>query len=115
MNHFAKGMIWLFLGVGVVPALSSEAVRPNEPLRVGKTNIHCVKEPCPWLGVVQAGATSNGPAGLLWSSQTLPELVANPEDAQNLSAAWADGQCVLITGRLENSVLHVGEIVGNCP
>ncbi len=85
-----------------------------ETLLVGKTNIYCVQEPCPWRGIRPADNDVAGPAGLLWSEQTLPELDGSDADVNRLSAAWSDNECLVIEGRFVGLTLQVDRIVGAC-
>jgi hypothetical protein len=93
---------------------SAEMLPASETLLVGKTNIFCVQAPCPWRGVVR-GDNQAGPAGLLWSEETLPPLVAIPADAARIAEAWTGNQCLLINGSMLDGTLQVDEIMGACP
>lgn len=96
---------------GLTPAAADPA---NGLLRVCKTNIFCVKAPCPWRGIAPAEARDTGPAGLIWRRTVLPEIVGAPADARRIAEAWTRDDCVLIEGRLVRSVLHVERVAGPC-
>lgn len=84
-------------------------------LSVGKTNIFCVKAPCPWRGIAPADADRHGPADLLWSRQQLPPLIARADDADAIRTAWDADGCLLVDGALIDSQLRIDAIVGECP
>ena len=86
----------------------------GERLEVGRTNIFCVKAPCPWRGIAHADTRVATPSGLLWAQDRLPQLDASPQDARRLAEAWADHDCLLIMGRLDEATLAVDEILGPC-
>ena len=84
-------------------------------LLVGKTNIFCVKEPCPRRGIAVANSSRRGPADLLWAGQDLPSIDANEDDTGRVMNAWNSDQCLLIEGSMINGRLKVAKIVGACP
>lgn len=86
-----------------------------ERLLVGKTNIYCVKAPCPWRGISRAADAPAGPATLLWSEESLPRLVASGPDAERIIRAWEGDECLAIEGTMLGPVLTVERIVGTCP
>lgn len=102
------------LVLSMLPAHAADFAS-SELLYVGKTNILCVQAPCPWRGIGRDDNFRSGPAGLLWSDDTLPRLEAAPEDARSITAAWTDGKCLAIDGALIASTLHVEKIIGACP
>lgn len=97
-------------------ALPAQADAPDsgERLRVGKTNIYCVMAPCPWRGIWRAKATPMAPADLIWAEQSLPRLVALPEDAARVTESWGADTCIEIEGALTGSTLVVDRVVGDC-
>lgn len=99
----------------VAPSLAADTAAPVEQLRVGKTNIFCVMEPCPWRGIARADNLPKGPADLLWSGQVLPPLDATDDDAERIIDAWNSDGCLLIEGLLTDDRLRVEQIVGGCP
>lgn len=86
----------------------------SERLFVGKTNIFCVQAPCFWRGIAAADAQQAGPAGLVWSAQTLPPLDANEGDAARIIQAWNGYQCLSMQGRMAGGRLQVERIEGEC-
>lgn len=100
--------------LAAAPVQSTDVASPNERLFVGKTNIVCVRQPCPWRGIAPADRLPDGPAGLLWSQQSLPELRADTLDARRIMAVWEGNSCVLVHGRMAGNVLHVEQVIGDC-
>jgi hypothetical protein len=86
----------------------------RETMLVGKTNIYCVQEPCPWRGIRRADPEAIGPSSLLWSEQTLPALEASDADIHRLEAAWSENKCLVIEGLFIGLTLQVERIVGEC-
>ena len=84
----------------------------TETLLVGKTGIYCVTTPCPWKGVQRIGA--DGAPELIWSADELPEITASYADARQLRSAWDAGECLAITGTLEDGHLVVQSLGGAC-
>jgi hypothetical protein len=102
-----------------VPAYASDTTLTSEPpagerLLVGRTNIFCVRAPCPWRGIRRQTDATAGPEGLLWSEDRLPQLDASPEDAMALTTAWDGSECLAIDGSLSGQKLRVDRIVGAC-
>lgn len=96
----------------VIPA---HGVDRTETMLVGKTNIYCVQQPCPWRGIRRADQKATGPSSLLWAEHNLPELDARRADANRLSAAWSDSECLVIEGGFNGVMLQVDRILGACP
>lgn len=94
--------------------VQADAPDGSERLRVGKTNIYCVMAPCPWRGIWRAKAVPLAPADLIWAEQSLPRLIAQPEDATKVSESWDNDTCIEIDGALTGSALVVDRIVGDC-
>jgi len=107
-------MISAVLALCTLPAHAADLAN-SERLYVGKTNILCVQAPCPWRGIGRDESFASGPAGLIWSADTLPRLDASVEDTRRIKSAWSDGKCLAIDGALIASTLHVESIVGPCP
>ena len=101
-------------GLAMTAAHAADAPAASERLFVGKTNIVCVQAPCPWRGIAAADAQQAGPAGLLWSEQTLPPLDAKEDDATRIVEAWNSDQCLSIRGRMAGGRLQVERIEGEC-
>lgn len=112
MNPIA---VVIALSLATVSAPIADGEAWPEKLMVGKTNIYCVQEPCPWRGIRRADHKVAGPQSLLWSQPDLPELEASETDANRLSAAWAGHECLVIEGRFAGLTLQVDRIVGTCP
>jgi hypothetical protein len=102
-------------GLAVTATHAGDMTVASERLFVGKTNIVCVQAPCPWRGIAAADAQQAGPAGLLWSEQTLPPLDAIEDDATLIVEAWNGDQCLSIQGRMDSGRLQVERIEGECP
>lgn len=98
-------------GMATTPVYATD----SEELFVGRTNIFCVKAPCPWRGIFEANDILAGPSGLLWSEQALPPLDASPENARKIAEAWNNHQCLKILGRMTDERLMVEKILGPCP
>lgn len=81
-------------------------------LSVGRTGINCVMAPCPWRGI--RAVNSNG-LDLLWSSDRLPAIKATADDAQRITQAWHDLECLLVEGEFDGTTLIVDRILGACP
>jgi hypothetical protein len=82
---------------------------------VGRTRIMCVRQPCPWRGILEA--TADGvPAARPphWSGNVLPPLVGKEADASRVRKAWEDSGCLLIKGRFLGERLQIHRIVGMC-
>jgi len=94
--------------------------------RVGDTGIRCLKQPCPWRGVVPvedegAAAGSSSPA---YAGDAPPVIVAAPAlldpARRRIWGAWASGGCLLVQGRFGRRgtaavpVLSVDRIIGPC-
>lgn len=92
-----------------------EAADSTQFYMVGGTGIYCVREPCPWRGVVPAGPDGR-PRGdvMLWAGDTPPILAAEPGARNRILAAWEDLDCLLIEGRFADKMLEVSRIVGPC-
>ncbi|WP_343312667.1 hypothetical protein AAIB41_07395 [Brucella sp. BE17] len=84
-------------------------------LAVGKTNIHCMKQPCPWRGIVDLDDTAREPRRLLWSGSDLPALVASETDAKRLRDVWSEHGCLAVAGWFNGQTLRIDKILGNCP
>ena len=114
MRPLPSLMIAAALALAAMPSQAADFAR-SERLYVGKTNILCVQAPCPWRGIGRDENFRSGPAGLLWSDDTLPRLDASPEDARRITSAWANDDCLAINGTLIGTTLHVEKIIGACP
>jgi hypothetical protein len=115
-----KHQLLTFIAAGcsllVAPlALSDEAsqdVRSFTDLRVGRTNILCYQEPCPWSGISRAGPPV-APHDLLWSGETPPPMRGTSEDRTYLLEHYRE-HCTLISGQFQHGILHVASILGPC-
>jgi hypothetical protein len=81
-------------------------------LRIGKTNILCYQEPCPWNGVLPADEPI-APHETLWSGDMPPPLRGASEDRVHIRENYRE-HCTLISGRFRQGVLEVAEILGPC-
>lgn len=79
--------------------------------QVGRTGILCVKEPCPWRGIIHREAATRWP---LWRKDELPALEADAETRRRLQRAWDEYGCLLARGTFDGTKLTVERIVGNC-
>lgn len=79
--------------------------------QVGRTGIHCVKEPCPWRGIIHREAARRWP---LWRQDNLPALVADDETRRRLERAWDDYGCLVVRGTFDGRTLTVEQIVSEC-
>lgn len=115
MRRFAALLLATSLAMTAPHASGNDA--SSQRLLVGKTNIYCIKAPCPWRGIVAADTDNaeTGPAGLLWSGQELPPLEASPENTDRIVSGWNAGRCLVVDGRLVAERLTVETIVGDCP
>lgn len=103
----------LFGAVMIVAAMMSAAFgRGLEPgaLAVGRTNILCVKAPCPWRGITGPGDGLDPQ----WSSDVLPIVVGTEKDRARITKAWDDLDCVLVDGEFDGVTLTVRAIIGGC-
>ena len=87
---------------------------PEAALRIGPTGIYCVKAPCPWRGITRLGADGRPEGRPLWTDDELPAVVASEGDRRRIAAAWRDGGCLVVRGRLEAATLRVRGISGGC-
>ena len=101
-------------GLAVTATHAADMSVSSERLFVGKTNIFCLMAPCPWRGIAAEDAQHAGPAGLLWSEQTLPPLDATEDDATRIISAWNGNQCLSIQGRIASGRLKVERVEGEC-
>lgn len=114
-----QGILAVVAAAGLVLAIAdgqgSPAAGENRDfatLRVGLTGIVCYTEPCPWNGIVKAGEPIR-PAGVIWSGDTPPPMIASEADERRIRAAYRHG-CTLINGRFVGGVLEVAKILGSC-
>lgn len=98
-----------------LPAHATDTAPPTERLLVGKTNIFCVRSPCPWRGISRAEDERPSPSRLIWSGDDLPRLDASDEDAERITLAWDANECLAVDGSLKGETLHVERVVGACP
>lgn len=97
------------------------AAQTAEPvlLRVGDTGVRCLKEPCPWRGVVPMDSEEPAYAG-----DAPPVIAADAGSMAQIRSeiwrAWANGGCLVVSGRFDRAgtsglpVLSVARIVGPC-
>jgi hypothetical protein len=83
-------------------------------LRVGPSRIYCIRTPCPWRGITRLGADGRDDGRPLWAGAELPAVVGAHADRRRITAAWRDGGCILVRGRLEETGLRARGIVGDC-
>lgn len=102
---------------GTCPSLAAEAIPLEGRLGVGNTGINCVKEPCPWRGIVDLDNTSRDPLRPHWHGKHLPATYGQPEDVARLKKAWDDGECLEIEGKFGHDGapwIEIGKIIGPC-
>lgn len=98
------------------PVLAADESTPTVGrLAVGKTGIHCMKQPCPWRGIVDLADNTRKPLRPLWSNSDLPRLVASADDSKRLREAWSEHGCLAVFGAFDGQTLRVDKILGNCP
>ncbi|MGK9170050.1 hypothetical protein KXR53_27295 [Inquilinus limosus] len=99
---------------------------PSSLFRVGDTGIRCLKQPCPWRGVVPVDdeSVAAGTVPPAYAGDAPPAIAAPPDlldQARNeIWRAWASGGCLLVRGRFDRRgataapVLSVDRIIGPC-
>ncbi|WP_152613493.1 hypothetical protein [Inquilinus limosus] len=99
---------------------------PSGLFRVGDTGVRCLKQPCPWRGVVPVDdeSVAAGTVPPAYAGDAPPVIAARPElleQARNeIWRAWASGGCLLVHGRFERRgaaavpMLSVDRIIGPC-
>jgi len=96
------------------PQTAAQPTRAAELFRIGRTNIYCVKAPCPWRGIARAGKDQRPLGPPFWIDADLPALKAAPDDAKRLRAAWDNSGCLVVEGRFEKDELIVQRIIDDC-
>ncbi len=81
-------------------------------LQVGRTQILCYQEPCPWNGIWRANRPA-APHALLWSGNVPPPMRGSEEDRLYLRENYGE-HCTLIKGGFQDGVLEVTGILGRC-
>lgn len=108
------------------PAASQADQGAAQLLNVGATGITCLRHPCPHRGVYLPGRgdLQKRKAALLYADTDghagAPRLVAAPDIAAAVNAAWFDMKCVQVLGQFEHAVsdrpsLRIARLVGPCP
>ena len=99
---------------------------PAGLFRVGDTGVRCLKQPCPWRGVVpvEDEGAAPGAAPPAYAGDAPPVIAARPELLQQARTeiwrAWASGGCLLVHGHFDRRgaaavpMLSVDRIVGPC-
>jgi hypothetical protein len=94
--------------------------------RVGDTGVRCLKQPCPWRGVVPVDDESVAPGTVApaYAGDAPPVIAARAELLDQLRReiwrTWAAGGCLLVHGRYDRRgaaavpVLAVDRIIGPC-
>lgn len=110
--------------LGVCLATLSFGLAAGEPpsdtrrLSIGSTGVMCTVAPCPWRGIIDLDDTDRDQIRPLWSGETLPVLVATPDHAREIEAAWEDRRCLEIEGAIlasgEPPSVRVDRIIGAC-
>lgn len=100
--------------VAAEPPVEIERPPIDGMFRIGGTGIFCVREPCPWRGIMQVGEDGNPEGRPLWSGKAPPVVRADAETQERIDASWRDDGCLLVVGRFEQGELAVHKIVGDC-
>lgn len=99
---------------------------PPGLFRVGDTGVRCLKQPCPWRGVVPVDdeSVAAGAVPPAYASDAPPVIAARAElfdqVRREIWRAWAAGGCLLVHGRFDRRgaaampVLSVDRIIGPC-
>lgn len=99
---------------------------PPGLFRVGDTGVRCLKQPCPWRGVVpvEDESVAAGTVPPAYAGDAPPVIAARAELLEPLRReiwrAWAAGGCLLVHGRFDRRgaaavpVLSVDRIIGPC-
>ncbi len=109
-------------GLCTAPAAAIEIIPIEGRLAIGATGVHCMTEPCPWLGVVELDNEQRDPVRPLWSGKDLPKLRASPADEARIRAAWDNRECLEVEGAFYTDApdidgapfVQVHRIVGAC-
>ena len=107
----------LLIVVAASPASTAEPIPLEGRLGVGKTGINCVKEPCPWRGIVDLDNPSRNPLRPHWHGKQLPATYGQPADVARLQRAWDDGECLEIEGKFGDDGapwIEISKIIGPC-
>ncbi|MBB6181624.1 hypothetical protein HNQ75_003612 [Rhizobium flavum] len=105
----------LFAAMAILTATGRAAAitaAPSTQLKVGRTEIHCYKNPCPWNGVWPASRAAH-PNNLLWSGPTPPPMTGNAADLARVRSDYLEG-CTLVEARFSGRVIAVERIIGKC-
>jgi hypothetical protein len=99
---------------------------PAGLFRVGDTGVRCLKQPCPWRGVVpvEDEGAAPGTAPPAYAGDAPPVIAARPalldQARREIWGAWASGGCLLVHGHFDRRgaaavpMLSVDRIVGRC-
>ena len=94
--------------------------------RVGDTGVRCLKQPCPWRGVVPVDdeSVAAGAVPPAYAGDAPPVIAARAElfdqVRREIWRAWAAGGCLLVHGRFDRRgaaampVLAVDRVIGPC-
>ncbi|MGO4129059.1 hypothetical protein AB4Z01_32010 [Inquilinus sp. YAF38] len=110
------------------PPLAGAAAQETPPglFRVGDTGVRCLKQPCPWRGVVPVDdeSVAAGTVPPAYAGDAPPAIAARAELLDQVRheiwRAWAAGGCLLVHGRFERRgaaampVLSVDRVIGPC-
>ncbi|WP_342237388.1 hypothetical protein [Inquilinus sp. OTU3971] len=99
---------------------------PSGLFRVGDTGVRCLKQPCPWRGVVPVDdeSVAAGTVPPAYAGDAPPVIATRAElldqVRREIWRAWAAGGCLLVRGRFERRgaaavpVLSVDRVIGPC-
>jgi len=112
-----KHQIRALIAAGYCLMTASVAVADGEAggfteLQVGRTQILCYQQPCPWNGVWHADRPA-APHALLWSGDVPPPMRGSDEDRLYLRENYGE-HCTLIRGGFRDGVLEIAEVLGRC-
>lgn len=88
---------------------------PSVRLYVNGRTVMCAMEPCLWRGISRAVERDGKRAyQLVWSRPELPEIHAEPAVRSAIETAWREQGCKVVQGWLEDGVLRVHGLLGDC-
>lgn len=105
---------------------AAQGETPPGLFRVGDTGVRCLKQPCPWRGVVPVDdeSVAAGTVPPAYAGDAPPAIAAQGALLQQARSeiwrAWASGGCLLVHGRFDRRgaaavpVLSVDRIIGPC-
>lgn len=88
---------------------------PSGRFRVGGTNIMCVKEPCPRIGIMKLDPADGRPGWPIYSGRTPPRIEGDAAARAEVERRWTTGGCLIVEGAfLKPAVFEVKRVVEDC-